>query len=460
MMIRAGAPVLGYDGSLVGMLHGGRLLNRNYRIVDKIKETVYEGVKYKGKDIGTATIFQGDLRISTNVKAKDGSRAIGTRVSEEVYERVVTGGLHWVDRAFVVTHWFKTAYEPIKDINGEIVGILYVGILEQPFVDMARNIFLFFAAIVSVVTLLAGLLAFLLARAISRPLGKMVEATKKLSQGELGYEVDTETGAAELGILATSFNEMSAQIRDREDSLKRSNEKLSTLNKTYLDLIGFVSHELKGIVATTIMNAAAVRDGLFGQINSKQKRSLESVTRNLGYLRDTVRKFLDLSRIEKGELEVNRTDVHLREDVFDPCLETFSGQIAERQTEVINDIAAGINVQGDLDLLRIAANNLVGNAITYGLDKGKVVLSSEDLGQKVQVEVYNDGRPVTEDEKAQLFKKFSRLVRHDETKIKGTGLGLFVTREIITKHGGDIWVEPRKSGNSFIFQINKTLHQS
>jgi signal transduction histidine kinase len=365
-----------------------------------------------------------------------------------------------VDRAFVVTHWFKTAYEPIKDINGEIVGILYVGILEQPFVDMARNIFLFFVAIVSVVTLLAGLLAFLLARAISRPVGSMVEATKKLSRGELGYEVGTETGTAELGILAASFNEMSAQLREREDSLKHSNEKLATLNKTYLDLVGFVSHELKGIVATTIMNAAAVRDGLFGQINSKQKRSLESVTRNLDYLRETVRKFLDLSRIEKGELEVNRTDVHLREDVFDPCLETFSGQMAERQMQVINDIAAGINVQGDLDLLRIAANNLVANAITYGLDKGKVVLSSKDLGQKVQVEVYNDGRPIREDEKAQLFKKFSRLVRREETKVKGTGLGLFVTREIITKHGGDIWVEPRESGNSFIFQIDKTSHQS
>jgi len=218
MMIRAGAPLFGYDGGLIGVLHGGTLLNRNYTIVDKIKETVYKDMQYKGIDTGTATIFQGDLRISTNVRTEDGRRAIGTRVSEEVYERVFTGGMQWMYRAFVVTSWFKTAYEPIKDINGEIVGILYVGILEQPFVDMARNIFLFFVAIVSVAALLAGFFALLLARAISRPVLDMVKATRRLSGGELGYEVGKETGTIELDTLAKSFNKMSAQLRQREDS--------------------------------------------------------------------------------------------------------------------------------------------------------------------------------------------------------------------------------------------------
>jgi len=93
MMLKAGAPVHGYDGNLLGVLYAGRLINRNYKIVDKVKDTVYQAVKYRGKDIGTATIFQGDLRISTNVMRKDGTRAIGTRVSEEVYEQVIVKGL-------------------------------------------------------------------------------------------------------------------------------------------------------------------------------------------------------------------------------------------------------------------------------------------------------------------------------------------------------------------------------
>ena len=460
MMIKAGAPVFGYDGELMGVLYGASLLNRDYKIVDKVKETIYKGETFKGKDVGTATIFQNDLRISTNVKTQDGSRAIGTRVSEEVYEQVLVKGLPWVARAFVVNDWYKTAYEPIRDLDGEIIGILYVGILEQPFTYMARNILIVFFVIVVVATALAATLEVVLTNKISRPLERMLKATKKLSEGGLGYEVVTETGTIELDVLAASFNEMSAQLRAREESLKTVNEKLSVLNKTYLDLVGFVSHELKGIVATTIMNTAAVRDEFFGQINPRQKKSLESVSRNLDYLQETVKKFLDLSRIEKGELKVNKNQLLLKEDVFDPCLEIFNGQIAERQIEIINNLAPEIRLQGDVDLLRIAANNLVGNAVKYGLDKGKVIIGSKDLGKKVQIEIYNDSRPIQEQEKEKLFKKFSRLGTLKEKEVKGTGLGLFVTREIIAKHGGDIWVEPKENGNSFIFQLEKDSEAS
>lgn len=455
MMIKAAAPVFGYDGKLSGVLYGGNLLNRNYKIVDKVKEIVYKGQTFKGKDIGTVTIFQDDLRISTNVRAKDNSRAVGTRVSEEVYEQVIVKGLPWIARAFVVNDWYKTAYEPIRDIDDRIVGILYVGILEQPFTAMMRNILILFFVTVCLATALAASLEILLTRTIARPVERMLKATSKLSTGNLGYEVDKETGILEFDELAESFNKMSAQLREREESLKKINEELAALNKTYLDLVGFVSHELKGIVATTILNAAAVRDGLFGQINEKQKHALELTTKSLHYFKETVRKFLDLSRIEKGELQVNKKQVRLKEDVFEPCLETFNAEIADKQMVVTNNIAAEIKINGDLDLLHIVANNLIGNAVKYGLEKGKIIISSKDLADKVQIEVYNDSRPIREDEKEKLFKKFSRLEDSKEKKIKGTGLGLFLTKEIIINHGGDIWIRPEENGNTFIFQIEK-----
>ena len=455
MMIKAAAPVLAQDGEFLGVLYGGYLINRNYKIVDRIKDTVYEGARYKGKETGTVTIFQQDLRVSTNVKAKDGSRAIGTRVSEEVYKRVLVEGQSWLDRAYVVTDWYKTAYEPIRDINGKIIGILYVGILEQPFTDRARNLFLVFLGIFILATVLAGLLATALAGDMSRLLKHMLRATQKLSKGGLGHKVDVQTGTTELDVLVSSFNEMSSKLRDREDSLKITNEKLAELNRTYLDLVGFVSHELKGVLGTAIMNAASVRDGFFGDVNSKQKNVLVSATRSLRYLVETVKKFLDLSRIEKGELQLNRAELYVREDVFDNCVETFQAEAAEKNLRIDNHIGTHIKVNGDLDLLRIVANNLVGNAVKYGLDGGKVVLRSEDLGDKVRVEVYNDSRPIKEEEKERLFKKFSRLDISENKKVNGTGLGLFITREIIARHGGDIWVEPRENGNAFIFRINK-----
>jgi len=456
-MIKAAAPVFGYNGNLIGVLYGGILLNRNYKIVDLIKHTVYRGAEYKGKDVGTATIFQGDIRISTNVRTRDGQRAIATRVSEQVYEQVLVKGLRWIDRAFVVTDWYKTSYEPIRSINGKIIGMLYVGTLEKPFIDMVINTFLVFLIIVLVATVLAVLLSLMLVRAISNPLIHMVEATKIISEGNLKYKLGVETGTAELDTLASSFNEMSSRLDERERSLRISNENLATLNKTYLDLVSFVSHELKGIIASITANAYSLQDGLLGFINDKQKKALGSITKNLGYLAGTLNRFLNLSRIEKGELELNKTELLLREEVFSASLDAYAREATEKRMEIINNIQHQVKVRGDKDLLLIVANNLVGNAILYGFNKGKVELSSKDIGDKIQIEIYNDSRPLTVHEKDQLFKKFSRIDAPETKQAKGTGLGLFITKEVVKKHGGDIWIEPRQYGNSFIFQIEKDL---
>jgi len=147
MMLKVAAPIVAQDGSLLGVLYGGSLINRNYFIVDRIKEIVFKGEKYKGKDTGTATIFQGDLRISTNVKTEKDQRAIGTRVSEEVGKDVLEDGRKWVDRAFVVNDWYITAYQPIKNIKGKIIGILYVGMLEAPYIEIRNKVVLSFFGI-------------------------------------------------------------------------------------------------------------------------------------------------------------------------------------------------------------------------------------------------------------------------------------------------------------------------
>ncbi len=93
MVLMAAVPIFDSDGNFIGVVYTAKLLNRNYEIVDEIKQTVFQGVVYEGKDIGTATIFQDDVRISTNVYNEDGSRAIGTRIAEDVYNRVVIESL-------------------------------------------------------------------------------------------------------------------------------------------------------------------------------------------------------------------------------------------------------------------------------------------------------------------------------------------------------------------------------
>lgn len=159
MVLKSAHPVLDFNGELLGALIGGVLLNRNYEIVDLIKNLVYKDARYQGKDIGTATLFMGDLRISTNVLDREGNRAVGTRAMKEVYGQVVEKGQPWIQRAFVVDDWYITAYEPIEDINGKNIGMLYVGILERKYAAIKERIVLLF--------LLFSMSGMLLALAVS-----------------------------------------------------------------------------------------------------------------------------------------------------------------------------------------------------------------------------------------------------------------------------------------------------
>jgi two-component system NtrC family sensor kinase len=162
LLIRSAHPILDFNGEVLGALSGGILLTRNYELVDRIKNIVFKNAKYKGKDTGTATIFLNDVRISTNVLDREGNRAIGTRAMKEVQEQVLEKGLPWIQRAFVVDDWYITAYEPIKDIQGKIVGILYVGILENKYALMKERLILLFFLLSMSAMLIALTVSFLL----------------------------------------------------------------------------------------------------------------------------------------------------------------------------------------------------------------------------------------------------------------------------------------------------------
>jgi two-component system NtrC family sensor kinase len=448
-------PVFDSETAVQAILYGGRIVNRDYTFVDRVREMVFGKEVYKDKPVGTVTIFLDDVRIATNVQDKDGQRAIGTRVSEEVYRAVVEQGRTWLERAFVVTDYYKSAYTPIRSIDGDIIGILYVGILEQPFNDLAKEILQLFLASVGSVTVVAVLLSFILAGAISRPLTQVVQASECLASGDWGYQVNPDTSIKDINRMAEAFNAMALGLRDREESLRVSNEKLAASNKSYIDLIGFVAHELKGILASAVMNAYAVRDGYLGLVNFKQRKAMDSVTRNLDYLDATVKKFLNLGRIERGELAINKTALNLKKDVFDVSITSLAPMVAKKGLQIANEISPDLVVQADSDLMQIVANNLVSNAIKYSPDAGRIRVTARQIDAVVEVDVYNDSTPLSDQQRARLFQKFTRLDNPETKKVKGTGLGLYITRQIIERHGGSITVLAREHGNSFVFQIER-----
>jgi two-component system NtrC family sensor kinase len=464
MMLKAAVPILDINGNVLGVLYGGTLLNRNYEIVDKIKDVVYRGELYKGKETGTATIFQWDLRISTNVKNQSGLRAIGTRVARNVYDQVLENGRAWVDRAFVVNDWYITAYEPIRNLRGEIIGILYVGTLEEPYTDLRRNVIYSFFGIAFLGLVVVLFLAYFITRSITRPIDNLMKATEGIAEGDFSHEVPVESGD-EVGRLAASFNRMVRTLRATMEELYVVNTKLQDLNRHYLEMVSFITHELNQPMGVLKGFLIMLHDASLGPLTtSKQRQAVDTMLRNVNALINMIQKYLQLGRIESGRMEVNRAWIPIFEECLAPVLEDEKQQLEARRMEVILDNGESLRrVEGEADpvLLRIVFDNLIGNAVKYGKEGGKVWIGFREDPEELLFYVKNEGRGIPPDKLNLVFEKFARLEGELERRRRGTGLGLFNAKQIVEKHGGRIWAESEEGKYAnFLFTLPRGIKGS
>ncbi len=463
MMQTVAVPIIAED-RLLGIVQMGSLVNGASEKVDRIRDAVFKNEQYNGKPLGTATIFMDDVRISTNVLNAQGKRAVGTRASPEVVQRVLVEGKPWTGRAWVVDTWYLAQYDPIYDPDGRIVGMLYVGELEQKYLDLRTQALMLFLTVVLAGMLLAFVVFFLIVRSIVEPIQQLAYATKRIAEGDLTYRINAEPHSAtqdEIKNLALSFDEMAEQLqRQREQieadrrALEKLNEDLQTTNRNYMEMLGFVSHELKNPLSSAIMNVHTVKDGYVGPLNETQKAALESVAKSLRYFREMIANYLDLSRLEKGELRVNPTRVALQSDVVAPIVEGLARALQEKRMTLENEIPPTLELNADRDLLRIVYDNLLSNAIKYGREGGKIVLTARANDGTVTLSVWNEGDGIPEDKMSLLFKKFSRIPGTSSAGKKGTGLGLYICKEIVEKHGGKIWAESQVGAwTKFSFEL-------
>ena len=448
MMIKAASPIFGYDDNLLGVLYGGNLLNRNYKIVDEVKETVYQGVKYKGKDIGTATVFQWDLRISTNVQGENGDRAIGTRVSEEVYEQVLEKGLPWIDRAYVVNHWYIAAYEPIKDVGGKIIGILYVGILEEKFMDMRTRAIAVFLGIT-----LAGMIMVLvgsnfLAKSMLRPVKRLVSASHEWAAGNLDYRVRT-AGDDEIAELGDTFNLMASSLKERDRRLKEyaeqqimKSERLATLGQ----LAAGVAHEINNPLGAILMYTHLSLEEM--EAENPCRKNLEKVAGETTRCKDIVKGLLDFAR--QTEPKVEESDVN---EILKRTLSLVENQAVFQNVIINRQLSPSLPmVMMDTSQIQQVFTNIIMNAAEAVEEEGEltVVTGMAPDNKHIEIEFTDTGCGIPPENHEKIFDPFFTTKEVG----RGTGLGLAISYGIITRHKGtiDIKSKPGK-GSTFIVRL-------
>lgn len=224
------APIRGDDDGVVGVLYGGRALSGNYQLVDNLRDQTFGTDLYEGLPVGTATIFLDDLRVSTNVLGADGDRAVGTHVSSEVRKQVLEDGVRWQNRALVVENWYLSAYEPIRNPDGQAIGMLYVGLLEAPYEARRAQLIGYGLLGIVIIAVLTMVSSIVFVKRITAPLQDISEAASAIAGGEHGFQAPARQTYAEVQALVGAFSDMQQAITERDRDLKDQNRVLQEAN--------------------------------------------------------------------------------------------------------------------------------------------------------------------------------------------------------------------------------------
>ena len=448
MVLISASPILDGAGKFLGVLYGGEVLNRNYSLVDRVKDILYQNEKHRGKEIGVVTLFLKDLRISTNIQDGNGLRAIGTRVSDEVYDKVLIKGEKSAGQALAVHDWYVTAYEPVRNRKNENIGILAVGMLEQKFVDMRTEALLIFLGITILGMGLSIVIANYSSRSVVKPVENLRKVSDQISQGDFSARVKVESGN-EIGELERTFNLMASSLQEREKEIRRLNEqrlmrseKLAAIGR----LAAGIAHEINNPL-TSVLTFSSL---LLRKAEDWQKERLEIIVKETTRCREIVKGLLDFARQSEPKKEL--TDVNR---IIKTALTLTKNQLAKAREKAIVlekelDSLPSLHVDPN-QILEVFVNIFI-NAVDAMPQKGTLKVTSRKIEAEgaIEIRVADTGHGIPPEILGRIFDPFFTTKEAG----KGTGLGLAVSHGIVERHNGTIDVESTVGqGTTFIIRL-------
>ncbi len=249
------------------------------------------------------------------------------------------------------------------------------------------------------------------------------------------------------------------QIEHLVESLQKANEKLKVLDKMKSEFVSIASHQLRSPLTSIRGYASMLAEGSYGKLTAKAQEVAERIAESSKYMALSVEDYLNVSRIEAGNMKYEMSDFSLKEVAEKITDELRSVALKKGLVMVFrSDCDAGCLVHADIGKVRQVIMNLIDNSMKY-TPKGTItVVAHDDIKKKkMYITIQDTGVGMSKDTQGEVFEKFVRAKNANNVNVTGTGLGLFVAKKMVTDMGGRVWAESEGEGQGSTFNIEFPL---
>lgn len=281
--------------------------------------------------------------------------------------------------------------------------------------------------------------------------------------GILVLESDKQINVRKINSVKLYINHAALIIANAQmyHRLVKINEELKEMDRLKSEFISTVSHELRTPLTTVKEGISMVLEGIVGEINNRQERVLEMSKKDVDRLSKLIEDLLNISRIDAGKVTLERSRLLIKATIDKACSST-KALTKEKGVELKNACPDGLPfVYADENRVMQVLVNLVANAIKFSSEKGVVTITvrAVDADEFIEIDVKDEGVGIAEEDKSKLFQKFSQLNRVYGPGSKGTGLGLAISKELMTMHGGRIWLKESTLGKGSTFSFTLPVYR-
>ena len=323
-----------------------------------------------------------------------------------------------------------------EDTDGTDMALVFVAASTERVVGMLQQVTKIFGVILLGALACALVISYFISSRMTRPLKTMANAAKEFAAGNFSVRVPEDNHCDEIDELASSFNNMARDL-----------EQLEELTQGF---IGNVSHEFKTPMTTISGFVDGMLDGTIPQ--EQQKKYLQVISDEVKRLSRMTMSMLAAAKIQSGELIISPVPFDFSE-MTSEILFSFEQKINGKNVEVNADFADRLMVMGDRDHVFRAVYNLVDNAVKFIDNGGTLRVSAYPAGAFCEFSICNTGGGISAEDIPYIFDRFYKTDRSRSRDHSGAGLGLYIVKNIINLHGGDISVRSDGGETEFSFTL-------